>query len=413
MNELIFKPARSMVNQEIKMAMKGMVEIMVVDSRTGEVVERRKPQKNLILNQGMDDFASQYLCDLFLYCVAGSGTTPTSVDSGTTTAARAGTTVTLAGGSFLFTNTATDAGKMLKWDSGEEARIVTITDTTHAEVATSGTIAAGEFISYNTNQTGLTTELKRTNTYLTGAGNSDTTINAGAGTIAFKRTYDFTAEVGAVTYNEIGFSRVATVSNNLFSRILLSSGVALVSSQQLRVVYTLTVAFSPFSSTAIGASPITGWAGATGNAQVQYPNMAYIDTSTGATEKVSGFVHAAKAFEPSQVGSGVTAWLCTDTTAFNSFGSNGPDRSSGALQSGSSTNGSYTSLSFTRTKSCVFTTSDGNGTTWRTIIFGGIPSNPNSFARQGYVYIMGSNQTKDNVHTLTLNLVLTWGRTLA
>jgi len=401
-----------LVEDEVKMTMRGMVEILVVDSKTGEVVERRAPQKNLILNQGMDDFASQYLCDLFLYCVAGSGTTPTSVDSGTTTAARAGTTVTLSGGSFLFTNTATDAGKMLKWDSGEEARIVTVTSTTVCEVATSGTIAAGEFISYNTNQTGLTTELKRTQTYLTGAGNCDTTINAGAGTVAFKRTYDFSAEVGSVTYNEIGFSRVATVSNNLFSRILLSSGVALVSSQQLRVVYTLTVSFSPFTSTAVGASPITGWAGATGDKQIQYPNMAYVDTD-GTTQKVSGFPHGAKAFEPSQVGSDVTAWLCTNTTACNSFGSNGPDRSSGALQSSASTNGSYTSLSFTRTKSAVFTVSQGNGTTWRTIVFGGILTNANVFTRQAYVYLMGSNQTKDSSHTLTLNLAITWGRTLA
>lgn len=404
-------------NLGIGMGMEGVVQCMVVDSKTKKVVKSYPPQKNLILNQGMDNFATSNICDQFLAGAAGTGTTPTQDSSGVTTAARAGTTVTLVGGSFVFTNTATDAGKMIKWLTNEEARIVTVTDTTHCEVATSGTIAAATFTVFRTNQTGLATETKRSNTYLTGAGNTETTINSGAGSISHKRTYDFSAEVGSVTYTEIGLSSTTGAGANLFSRILLASSVALVASQQLRLIYTLTITFSPVTDTTVGASPITGAAGATGHQQIQYPNMTAIRTTSGATDLkppdgVSGVNDASAGFEPSRVGADCLCWLSTSSTTFNAFGSQGPSRNGAAPSSGNSTGSGYSTLSFTRTKTFVFSTSQGNGTTWRSMVIGGQPTAP-AGSNQAFVYIFDSNFTKDNTHTLTINLVLTWGRTLA
>jgi hypothetical protein len=395
----------------VAMGMEGVVQCKIVDSKTGQVVKEFPPQKNLILNQGMDELATNNLCNLFLRCAAGSGTTPTADDSGTTTAAQSGTTVTLSGGSFVFTNTATDAGKMIKWDSTEEARIVTVTDPTHAEVANSATVSAGQFTVYRTNQTGLTTELKRTGTYLAGAGNCETSVNAGAGSASHKRTYDFTAEVGSVTYNELGFSSNASAGANLFSRILLGAGVSLVASQQLRVVYTLTMTFTPFTSQTVGTSPITGIAGATGAQQCGYPATTAILTSSGATDQSipagSTAPSASEELEPSRVTQ--TMALSTVSTAFQTFGSTGVARN-GSLSGAGAFVGSYTALSFTRTKAWVFSTSQGNGTTWRSFILG----NGDGYTlTQGLIYLLDSNMTKDNTHTLTLNLILTWGRTLA
>jgi len=395
----------------VGMGMEGVVQCLVVDSKTGKVIREYAPQKNLILNQGMDELATNNLCNLFLRCAAGSGTTPTRDDSGTTTAAQSGTTVTLTGGAFTFTNTATDAGKMIKWDTNEEARIVTVTDGTHAEVANSATVAAAEFAVFRTNQTGLATELKRTGTYLAGAGNCETTVNAGAGSGSHKRTYDFTAEVGSVTYNELGFSSNASAGANLFSRILLGAGVALVASQQLRVVYTLTMTFTPFTPATIAVSPITGIAGATGVQQCGYPATTAILTSTGATDQaipngLSGST-ASEELEPSRITQ--TTALSTVSTAIQTFGSTGANRS-GSLSGAGAFVGSYSALSFTRTKAWVFSTSQGNGTTWRSFVLG----NGDGFTlTQGLIYLLDSNMTKDNTHTLTLNLILTWGRTLA
>lgn len=398
------------VQVSVGMGMEGVVQCLVVDSKTGQVVREYAPQKNLILNQGMDEFATNNLCNLFLRCAAGTGTTPTADDSGTTVAVQATTTVTISGGSFTFTNTATDAGKMIKWDSGEEARIVTITDATHAVVANSATVGSGQFTVYRTNQTGLTTEVKRTSTYLTGAGNCETTVNAGAGSASHKRTYDFTAEVGSVTYNELGFSSNASAGANLFSRILLGAGVSLVASQQLRVVYTLTMTFTPFTPQTVAVSPITGIAGATGVQQCGYPATTGILTSTGATDQNipngASSASASEELEPSRVTQGTT--LSTLTNAIQTFGSTGTSRT-GSIGTAGTLN-SYTSLSFTRTKVFVFSTSQGNGTTWRSFVMG---NSDGYTVTQGLIYLLDSNMTKDNTHTLTLNLVLTWGRTLA
>ena len=66
----------------------GWVQCFVVDAATGEVVKEYPRQKNLILNQGMDQVATNYWADCFVYCSAGIGTTPTSDDSSPTTAAQ-------------------------------------------------------------------------------------------------------------------------------------------------------------------------------------------------------------------------------------------------------------------------------------------------------------------------------------
>lgn len=391
---------------EIGLAMKGEVQVKVIDGQTREVIREYPKQRNLILNAGMDQIAGLVISECFTNAVVGTGTTPTTDSGGITTASQSGTTVTLVGGSYVFVNTATDAGKMIKWSTTEEAMIVTVTSATIAVVNISQTVAATTFTVYRTNQVGLATETKRSSTYLTGASNCSS-VWTGA-SHAMKRTYDFTTEVGGVTYTEVGFSSTASAGNNLFSRILLGAGVSLIAGQAVRLVYTLTVVVSPTTPTAIGASPITGWAGATGTVQIQRRIMSSIG-STGVTG--DGTSDTSACLEPCNTlaGSAPFVFLWSGSTAHNTFRSDGPARTSLGSQA-LSTLASYTALSFFRDKSTTFAVGTANATTIRTI---GLCDTNDSGANQSLVYIMASDQTKDNLHTLTISYRITWGRVLA
>jgi hypothetical protein len=111
-------------------------------------------------------------------------------------------------------------------------------------------------------QVGLVNEVARTNNYKTGTGDCGSFWTSPT-VCEFKRTYDF--PIGALngTYYEIGFSPIGTTGDNLFSRTLLKdgggnpTGVTVGSSQQLRVIYTLSVSLEPATATA-GVVDISG-----------------------------------------------------------------------------------------------------------------------------------------------------------
>lgn len=111
-------------------------------------------------------------------------------------------------------------------------------------------------------QVGLVNEVARTNNYKSGTGDCGS-FWVSPTVCEFKRTYDF--PIGALngTYYEIGFSPIGTTGDNLFSRTLLKdgggnpTGVTVGSSQQLRVIYTLSVSLEPATATA-GVVDISG-----------------------------------------------------------------------------------------------------------------------------------------------------------
>lgn len=386
------------------MCLEGKVQCSVIDGKTKQVLKVYPEQNNLILNQGMNNFATTDLADLYLYAVAGTGNTPTKDDSGVTTATQALTTVTLAGGAFVFTNTATDAGKMIKWDSGQEARIVTVTDATHAVVSVSQAVGAGEFTVYRTNQVGLTTETKRSNTYFVGSGNCGVSYDDVTGKLSGFRTYDFSIEVGAVTYTEVGFSASAVVANNLNSRILLTSGVVLAIGQQLRVKYTLSVTQSPaVASSAIAVSPITGWATATGTAKIQHHGLSFPNQATGATTYDVISAQNSYGGEPNRIVEIRSSSASTAHAAWRAITGLGSD-----IYAENCVLSAYTALDFFREKQVNFGLLESNSAVVRSLC---ISSNAND--TPFFRYLINSNQTKDAFHTLQLNFRLTWGRTLA
>lgn len=224
----------------------GRFKCFVLDAKTKRVVRSTPWQNNLILDSGLDRIATEKWRDQMQYAVAGTGNTPTK-DLANGTYSQTGTTVSRVTGTRDFISG--DVGKLIKWTSGEEAKITAFTNATTVTVGVSQTVAAGSIVClYRVNQTGLTAEVKRTNTYPQftdpddGLRATETIPDAVNATVKFKRHYDFSAEVGAdVNYTEIGVSFLGTTGNNLFSRMLLAGAVTVEDGQQLRLKYELTV----------------------------------------------------------------------------------------------------------------------------------------------------------------------------
>jgi hypothetical protein len=392
------------IQANIGQTAKGRVRIQVVDSKTGRVKRDNGWQKNLILNTGLDMIAVRTWADCFTHCAVSTGTTATQVDSGTTTAERAAAVVTLSGGSFVFANG--DVGNTIKWASGEVARITVFTSTTQVTVATSGTIAAGLFTLYRTNQTGLAVnETKtRTNTYLTGTGNCGTTYTAATGNMVMRRTYDFTAEAGAVTYTEVGISYTGTIaSNNLFSRILLSPSVTLDIDDQLRVIYELDITQTPCAPRSV-APTITGWGSTTpGNEMMENYGLYYVNTSgVTASDPASG------TSEPSFARQ---IWISDSTAGLQSVPSVSvavTGRTGTTFKNKAATLSTYAASAFTRNKSISFTTTEGNMSGIKSIVQGHISGN----SYPGLAFLLDNAQEKLNTKTLSLIFTYTWGRTL-
>lgn len=212
----------------------------------GTVVPLRKAKRNLILDQGLDYFASQLIVNCTRYCAVGTGTNPIKRDSGAITFSRAGTTVTSSANFFE----AGDVGRLLKFDTGEEMKVTAYTDPQNVTVDTSGALGAAEGTVYYVNRTGLQTETARTGNLRTDAGDNQSTFSVDTWT--HKRTFLFPAVGGNVTYNEIGWSPSSGAGANLFGMDLISGGDSLLTGQQYIVIVRLSVKVSPASGVAVG-----------------------------------------------------------------------------------------------------------------------------------------------------------------
>jgi hypothetical protein len=366
-------------------------------SGTGEMREGH----NLILDQGLNNIMTGYAwCNGFEVCAVGTGTTPTFTDSGAVTATAASTTVTSSGAFF----TSGMTGMLLNFDSGEQ-RYITFVDTTHATLSSALTVSTPTlFTVWAVNQTGLDTEVKRTNTYLTGAGNCGFSVTSTS--VALQRTYDFSVEIANLNYTELLWSNTMTPGANGFSRALIAGGtVTVLIGQALRVVYTLTITVSNATST--GSYTITGWPVApstvvTGSYSLGNPfgnagNPAVGKIGVGGDSQVN----AAAVYE---VGGGniPNVLLCTGTT-LPAFGN---DYSEGTnIAADSISVGSYSSGSFQRDFIAHFNTSNGNRTDFRGIEARGLST--------AFIFIFDQNQTKDNLHSLNVNVTIKIGRVLS
>lgn len=406
-----YRRARLNMNVDTRARGKAVIQVLDADLNLLQEVE----VKNLILNVGIDAVRARPWVQNMEYCVVGSNATATSDPSGATQAVQSGTTVTLTGGAFVFTDTATDAGKIIRWNAGSEARIVTITDPTHAEVANSATVANGLFTVYRTNQTVLNmTEIQRSNTYVTAGAGCGTTIVGNV--ITHKRTFDFPSEVGTVTYREVALSHSATPGAEIFSRIRLPSDLTLVVNQIMRVIYSLELTLGPNTQVA-KAADIIGWpvAPATdteGDEQVQVIGLATVSAVTGATTVGVG---TGISLEPSSVGADCAVFMSTVSTALAAFGS-AVDRTgtSPAIKTDTAIdNDTVTAGVGNLDKVATFLVGEGNRTDWRTLGIGTEAGAVHPYVVTGFAFVFDQAQTKDNLHTLELRFNFTWGRDLS
>ncbi len=391
--------------------LKGRCKVSVVER--GRVVREYPPISNLILNRGLDDIASNFISDCFQWCAAGTGSTATELDATVETATISAGTVTISTIGFL-NGDSTDVGKTIKLTtSGNLYTITSAISTTQCVVTPNDTIGPDQFIVYNTNQTGLTSEstlpgptTKRTQTYLTGAPNCQT-VTQGAVTV-MTRTFDFVAETGPITYNEVGFSTVSTIGSNLFSRVKLPAGVPLTSGQQLRVQYSVSVTVSPVTPQTYGVSPIIGWNTATGTFQHILVPLKFVSTS-GITAQGLNTVDSknyGSAGEPSNTNSNFVQ-IESVSTAHPAYGSVLTVLVGNAITVALS---SYVSGTYTRDKFGTYPVGQVNATNWRS--WGICVNFGDGFSTYGPRFLFDSAQTKLSTFTLTLGVRTTWGRIL-
>jgi len=397
----------------------GRARWLIVDSKTKKIVRQSDWNNNIILNNGMDAVAARAWCTNFEYATVGTGAVPTYRTNGTVTATQSGSIVTLSTTDTTFS--AGDVANMLKWTGGnsDERRIVSTLNGTQVTVtpatpdANSG--AASTFHVFHTNQTGLTVEVKRSNTYLVSAPNCQSVLSGNL--LRHRRTYDFTSEASPITYREIGFSWASSGANTHFSRIVLASPPALIAGQQLRVVYDLNLYISPAIPNAV-SSNVSGWPVApavnqNGTQQFQRIGLSGVTALNGVT---GDFDIARQVSEPSN--SHTTSerfWISTSSAAVTAIGIAPVDRNlaSAGLQTNAAAPDTYVSLNFYRDKFGIFTVGQANSTQIRSI---GVGSNSNGafseYQNYGYVFVWDSAQTKDSEHTLTFRLRQTWSRNL-
>lgn len=411
---------------------RGYFRMQVLEGDTKAVVHDTGFKRNLILDQGLDMIASLAWCDTFLVCVIGNGTTPTTDSGGASTVSQSGTTVSVDSGSFTFA--VGDVGKLIRWDSGgQTAKILAYIGTDSVTVDTSATVSAGTFAMYRVNQTGLASEIKRTNSYVGGAGNCQTVVVSN--TLQHRRTWDFAAEAGSATYRELGVSPYYASGNNLFSRILLDTPVSLLAGQILRVTYELHVTLTPTTPQSLTAN-IAGWpvlpaVDTNGVQQWQYVGM----SSVGSGGTTTPYDIAGYCMEPA-FGNGISfsvpngsstppttstltvagayIFLSNNNAAPAAFGT-AVNRSTTRALGGSSLLG-YTAGNFYRDKTYTYGLGEANRVDWRSMGIGPTDvtnlTNNNATQYSGFVFVFDDFQTKLNTYTLQLIWRFTWNRDL-
>jgi hypothetical protein len=226
--------------KRIHATLKGRVRVCVRESK--RIIRDLGWQENLILDQGLDKIATVQFANLFSACAVGTGTDPTTIRP-SATATVSGQNLTASAATF----SSADLDSDVRFDTGEYAKIQSVTDPQHVTLFTPLTVStATAFTILRTNQAILSNEVKRTiNHSQVPAANETVDLT---GTLLLQRTFLFDAETSTTTYTEIGFSDLATAGANLFSRILIApltvnGPIAALPGQQLQVTYQLSIGF--------------------------------------------------------------------------------------------------------------------------------------------------------------------------
>lgn len=380
---------------EIKTKLAVIYETQIIDATTGRVVKRNAPKRNLLLDSGLDNIASNTFRDVGRYCVLGDGTKPTKRDSGAITVSIASGVATASSGYFE----AEDVGRLLKLDSGQEVYIDGYTSSTEVSVTGAADDAASESTIWYVNETGHENELVRSSSLSSDSGDNSTTWDGSI--LEYKRTFLFPEETSSRTYREIGWSHTSSAGPNLLGRdIIPGGGDSISAGQQYKVIVKLQMQLSQTEPTAV--SDVSG-----GNFDTS--GQAMVITIRNAFEKVgsSNIEDFGDGLEPSaekwvsvfKEDFSLPASTLTGLSSTRQMESD-PDFEMSAMES-------YSPGSFERTFRRKYETSHFNGT-----IYGVGFRESVSVRTPNYAVKFDTPQTKDSNHTLELVFKLSWGREL-
>lgn len=221
---------------------------------------------------------------------------------------------------------------------------------------------------------GLGSEVVRTSNTLSTATTNDNPTR----TRTFNRVYDFPAETVNRNYTEVGLSYTSSAANNLGTRALLTGGtVTVLVGQQARVSYSISVTL-PANTTA--TPTVTGDTSSFGSSAGE---MVYctLNCIIDALQNASSLRLSTGSTKPT-------------------FGSNYVSGTSADASSHSFL--SYVSGSYKTVRRGVWNLGTGNRTDWRGV---GIAA-----YNETHQFIFDAAKTKDNLHTLTIDMSITYGR---
>ena len=231
-----------------------IIETQIRDSATGALVKRRLPEKNLVLDAGLNSLATKAggqgaldTTEILNFCHVGGGTNAVKISSGAITFTQVTTTLTASAGFF----TAAMVNGVFKYGvgtAGDEIYITGFTSSTVVTVNISATVAAPTVgVVWQVQATTLQTVLFTTNTYQNNAGDNQTTY--GTGTFSQKRTYIVAQQASPYTVNEIGYGSTAGL---ISGRLVLSSSDVVGTTNFYVIIITVTFTLTPNTITAVG-----------------------------------------------------------------------------------------------------------------------------------------------------------------
>lgn len=360
--------------------------------QNGIIVREYPPQKNLILDTGLNEAATRDFWLCFAACAIGTGTNPVRRDSGNITFSRSGNTVTASQAFFE----SGDVGRILKWDSGTEAYITQFNSSTEVLTSSTGTVAAAEGTIYYVNRTQLQTQTKRTSTTISDSGASGNTWNGTTGVFEMWRTFQHSAETSPVTIREVGWSWGASTENLFGMELLAGGGVSLATGQQLRVEVRLRVTLAPLDSQS--GPTVTGTA-------VSWTQRLRHVAMRGPTSYLNPVL------EPSRAGKLII------TSAYSHTAPVFPANSSQVLTPNTQnyranfTAATYVTGSFMRDYSVTIAPTDWNGN-FRYCGLGEEDPNVTGGHFLAHGWLADADVTKTNMQQLTFTVRKSWGRVL-
>jgi hypothetical protein len=264
-----------------------------------------------------------------------------------------------------------------------------------ALISTAARVGSGTNPPANTD-TALQTFLKGTVTAFTGGGIQavNDTVN---GAVAFTMVWEFAAEVGSVTYNELGLASQFSVGGTQYTRALFGSPVSLTAGQNLRLTYVLNIS-QPATVTPITVSlaAVNGF-----NISGQMKAVGTFGNLFGTAS--SGGITAANdvSWRCSLGGGGTVCVMCSAPTTFPTVNTALSITQITTSTVSSPTLSTYTNGSFTRTATYVWSPSTPPSTVSNV---NGLDFCLNTNTAAGIYLLLTSAQTKANTNTLTVVL---------